>query len=95
MWVGSGYGDWVGPWALWCLLQVYYSVVTVFQISSVPGYLLQGWCVHGSFSRCALLCGSMLFRIQLSGGVTLLCMCGGRFWPDSSFLVLLQVFIAV
>jgi hypothetical protein len=21
-------------------------------LSSVPGYLLQGWCVRGSFSRC-------------------------------------------
>jgi hypothetical protein len=41
MWVGSGYGGWVVPWALWCLLQVYYSVVIVFQISSVPGYLIQ------------------------------------------------------
>jgi hypothetical protein len=45
MWVGSGYGDWVTPWALWCLLEVCYSFVIVFQISSVPGYLLEGWCV--------------------------------------------------
>jgi hypothetical protein len=60
MWMGSGYGSGVAPVGNVVssvgLFFCYYSCGVVFQIFSIPGCLLQGWCVHGSHSRCDPSC---------------------------------------